>query len=49
MPRPDRFENVELGFLLERDQKMFPEKHAQLLAADCFAAIKVSMWTTIKR
>src|SRR4051812_40489305 len=40
-PGPDGLEDVELGFLLKRDQKMFSQKHAHLLAAHRFAAVAV--------
>src|SRR3982751_9526 len=41
-PRPNRLEDIELGFLLESDEKMFAEKHADLFAAHLASLVAVN-------
>src|SRR4051794_28730438 len=40
-PRPDRIEDIELCFFLEGNEKVFSQKHTDLLAAHDLTAIEV--------
>src|SRR5687767_2321099 len=39
--RADRLENVEVAFLLDGDEEIFSQKHADLLAAHLFFGIQI--------